>query len=151
MNTSRRLLHSFACIVAVLAVPPVVFFITGLVSGMSLGDLSEALIVQYGDERPNLLVTGVIGLLPLGVMGLVIWLHRRLRGQYGNYLFWGGLIPLVVVVAWSNHEFWRVFLPERSAPGFPHGLELIIGPVVFAPVAMVAGMLIAWLIGRSRS
>jgi hypothetical protein len=134
-------------------VPPAVFLLAGLLSEMSPASVFSAMVAQYGDARPNLLVTGIIGLIPLAALGIVLWVHRVRGGspRTRKYLLLGGLVPVLAVLVWSNYEFWSVFLPGRRAPGFPHGLELFIGPVIFAPVAMVVGMLVSWLAGRSRS
>lgn len=139
-------------IAAVLLVPPVVYFLTGLTNAMTFIETFTALIAQYSG-RPNLLVTGLIGLIPLGAIGLVLWIHRRTGGKAltRRYLFRASMLALIAVLVWSNHEFWRVFLPQRIYPGFPHGLELFIGPVFFAPVAILLAMLIAWVLQRSRS
>ncbi|HKJ18293.1 MAG TPA: hypothetical protein VJ984_13145 [Xanthomonadales bacterium] len=134
---------------SVMLVPPVVFVLTGLGKSMSLVEVFNAMLAQY-TGRPNLLITGAIGLLPLGAMGLVLWVHRRQKGaaRTRKYLFRASMFALILVLIWANQEFWRVFLPQRISPGFPHGLELFIGPVFFAPVAMFVAMLAAWAIQR---
>ncbi|NNE09207.1 MAG: hypothetical protein HKN20_11655, partial [Gemmatimonadetes bacterium] len=47
-----------------------------------------------------------------------------------------------------NFDFWPAFLPSRVYPGFPHGLEFIIGPGVFAPIGMLLGVLTVWVSQR---
>ncbi|MCA9752021.1 MAG: hypothetical protein KC591_07505, partial [Gemmatimonadetes bacterium] len=61
---------------------------------------------------------------------------------------WGGLVPIVVVLAWASFQFWPKFLPSRVYPGFPHGLEFVIAPLVFAPIGMVLGLAVATVATR---
>lgn len=146
------MLRAFGLIVIVLGIPSIVFLVTGMVVGMPFAEALGAMLEQYGVDRPNLLVTGVIGLAPLALLGVVLWIHQLAKGKPGTrkYLLWGGFIPIVAVLIWSNQEFWGVYLPERRSPGFPHGLELLIGPIFYAPVAMGFGMVTAWFLGRKK-
>jgi uncharacterized membrane-anchored protein len=63
---------------------------------------------------------------------------------------WSGLVAILVVLVWINLQFWPLFLPERTYPGFPHGLGFIIGPVFFAPVLMALVMGGVWLVLRRQ-
>lgn len=139
--------------VIVLLVPFVVFLLVGLTSGMGVGGAFAALVEQVREGRPNPMITGIIGLVPLILMGIVLWICKLARAlpRTRSLVLWGGFAGIVAVLVWSNLEFWTVFLPHMKAPGFPHGMELLIGPVFFAPVAMAFGMVIAFLVGRKKS
>ncbi|MEO1087990.1 MAG: hypothetical protein AAFY88_27475 [Acidobacteriota bacterium] len=134
-------------IAAVLALPPTVFLATALGSGLDLGASLAALVAQYGAERLNLGVVTGLGLAPVLLLGLCLWLLGRFgikRGSLGVFAA-SGLVPIVAVILWAHLDYWPHFLPDRRSPGFPHGLELIIGPLVFAPVGMAVGLLTAWV------
>lgn len=152
-SVGRRVLLIALLVLLVLLVPPVVFFFTGLGSGMGVGGTWDALVEQIRGGRPNPLITGVVGLIPLILVGVVLWISKLAKAlpRTQSLILWGGVFPVIAVLVWSNLEFWTVFLPSMKAPGFPHGLELLIGPVFFAPVAMAFGMVITYLVGRSKS
>ncbi len=144
----RRWSFRAIAVLAPLLVPPLLFAVVGLGEGMGLAAAASALVDQYSERRFNLLMAGVLGLLPVGLLGVVLWIHRKLGGapESRSALAWGGLLPILAVLIWVNFEFWPTYLPDRTFPGFPHGLELVIGPLFFAPVAMVAGMVVAWIV-----
>lgn len=123
------------------AVPVVVFTAVGFASGMGLAGTMAALADQVGQRRLNPLITGVLGWLPVALLFLGRWLARRWRpeGAWVASASWGGLVAILGVLVWANLQFWPLFLPEQVQPGFPHGLELVIGPIFFAPVAMLLG------------
>lgn len=135
-----------------LVIPTGVFATCALMAGLAPAETVAAIIEQYTAARQNLLVVSLLGLFPILLLLIGLWLHRKFGGnpQVGQWLAWGGLIPILLVLIWINSMFWPIFLPERTYPGFPHGLEFIIGPGIFAPVAMVVGMGLAWLIRRMR-
>jgi hypothetical protein len=58
-------------------------------------------------------------------------------------------LPIVLVTVFVHLEYWPSWLPARQFLGFPHGLEFVIGPFVFAPVGVLLGYVTAWLIARS--
>jgi hypothetical protein len=137
----------------ILLVPPLVFFVVALSSEMSLSESIGALVEQYHSRRQNLLVVGLVACLPLLLLPLILWLHGRAGGMQPmrRILAWSGYLPVWLVTAWVNFEYWSDFLPARTFLGFPHGLEFIIGPLFFAPVGMAACMLVAWLAARKTA
>lgn len=139
-------------VVVLLLIPPVVFTIVALSKGMAVGAIPGLLIEQYASKRQNLFVCGAISIAPLLALLVVGWLYRRFRGTGGtqHLMMWGGLIPIVLVQIWVNFDFWPAFLPSRVYPGFPHGLEFIIGPGVFAPIGMLLGVLTVWVSQHSK-
>lgn len=135
---------------AALLMPPLVFMIVAIAEGMGFGAGFSALIEQYQTQQQNLGMLGALGLIPLLLLSVVVWLLRfvkRLRAKRRR-LAAGGAIAILAVLAWVNLQFWPVFLPNQTYPGFPHGLEFVIGAFIFAPIAMVAGMLIAGFTGQ---
>ena len=133
-----------------LLIPLAVFSICALAEGLSFVETLIAASEQVTSGRQNLLICGMVGLFPVLLLLIGLWIHRRLGGneQTRNVMAWSGLIPILCVLIWVNVQFWPLFLPSRTYPGFPHGLEFIIGPIFFAPVAMLFGMSAAWLIQR---
>jgi len=149
MRISVKTVLTLGALVA-MALPPVIFTWVALFAGLGIGESLSALVAQYSAPRQNLLVCGVVGLLPLGLLAAVLWLLNRLApgNQHRPALALGGLAPILAVLAWVNMEFWPTFLPSRTYPGFPHGLEFVIGPIFFAPVGMAVGLLVLWLATR---
>lgn len=137
----------------ILLVPPLVFFVVALSSDMSWSESISALTEQYHSRKQNLLVVGLVACLPLLLLPLVLWLHGRAGGKrpMRRILAWSGYLPVWLVTAWVNFEYWTDFLPARTFLGFPHGLEFVIGPLFFAPVGMAACMLVAWLVARNTA
>lgn len=138
-------------LLAIFLIPPLVFLVAAFAAGLGMGESVEALVAQYGAARQNLLVCSALGLVPLAVLALALWLTRRLAPQIRQTMAVTGLLPILAVVAWVHWDFWPLFLPERTYPGFPHGLGFVIGPVFFAPVGLAIGLLIGWLATRSRA
>ncbi len=138
---------------AALSIPPAVFLWAAYGAGLTTGETMSALAAQYVAPRQNLLVCGALGLFPLALLAGVLWLLRRLApsSKIRPALALGGLVPVLVVLVWVNVDFWPLFLPSRTYPGFPHGLGFIIGPGFFAPVAMAIGMLASWLVSRRNA
>jgi hypothetical protein len=138
--TEARILLASALLL--LAIPPFVFVLVGLTSGMSPADTAGALSAQYGAESVNLAVCSGLGLVPLLLLAGVLWIRRRLRPSAEGPLLYaiGGALPILAVAVFVNVEYWTAFLPDRTFLGFPHGLEFIIGPGIFAPIGMLAGL-----------
>lgn len=134
-----------------LAIPPLVFAATGLGEGMGIGATVTAMIEQYTVHRQNLFLVALPSLAPIGLLVLITWLIGRRSGvQATRPLAIGGLLGILAVTVWINTLFWPLFLPARTYPGFPHGLEFIIGPALYAPAAMAMGMALAVAVRRSR-
>lgn len=135
-----------------LAVPSIVFTLVAFSAGMNPADTCTALWEQFTAERHNLAVVSLLGLFPLLLLAAFLGLRAlfvKTTDGLAIYAF-GGMLPIFAVALFVNLEFWPVFLPERRFAGFPHGLEFIIGPGVFAPVGMVAGIIVVWLSLRMR-
>jgi hypothetical protein len=137
-------------LLAILLVPPLVFLLVGISSDMPASSVLSALIEQYTQKKRNLLAIGSFACLPLLLIPLVLWLYKRFGGaaELRPVLSWSGFLGILLVTLWVNFEFWPDYLPSRVYPGFPHGLEFVIGPLFFAPAAMVMCMLVAWLVYR---
>ena len=131
MTENRILLASAALL---LAIPPIVFVLAALNSGMSPTDTSGAIIAQYAAPRLNLAVCSGLGLVPLLLLAVALWIRRRLRPSADDPPIYaiGGALPILAVALFVNVEYWTAFLPNRVLLGFPHGLEFIIGPGIFA-------------------
>jgi hypothetical protein len=137
--------------VALVVLPPLLFLGSALYHGMGLADGASALLEQYSAERTNLLVITLLGLLPLLLVTLLLGIRRMLFKTWdgaGLYALCSSL-PIVLVTVFVHLEYWPSWLPARQFLGFPHGLEFVIGPFVFAPVGVLLGFVTAWLIARS--
>lgn len=125
-----------------LALPPFIFVTVAMSSGMTAGDTVQALAAQYAAARVNLAVCSGLGLVPLLLLAVVLWIRRRRRPPADGPPLYaiGGALPILAVAAFVNIEYWTAYLPDRVFLGFPHGLEFIIGPGLFAPIGMLAGL-----------
>ncbi len=149
MQISTKSLFALGVVIA-LAIPPTVFLAVALQAGLTPGETLSALAEQYRASRQNLLIVGLPGLFPIALLAAVCWLVGRFvpRAPPRSALAFGGLLPILAVSLWAHLKFWPLFLPARTYPGFPHGLELIIGPLIFAPILMLGGLLVAGLVTR---
>ncbi len=138
--------------VMLLLIPPVIFSLVALTSGMAFSETVSAVVDQYQSDRVNLLVSGLLSFFPLLLLAVVLLIARRFAMQAENTVVYaiGGVLPIVLVTIFVNFEYWPVFLPDRVYPGFPHGLEFVIGPLAFAPAGVLLGLAIAWLSLRKK-
>ena len=136
--------------VLVLIIPPLVFLIVGLHSGMAPGDAVSALGAQYAAKRVNMAVISALNLFPLLLLAGFLGLRRALGRDAGKASLYAltGAVPVLAVTAFVNFEYWPTFLPARTYAGFPHGLELILGPGAFAPAGLMLTLLVVWLATR---
>ncbi len=144
------LIRFFALSVLVaLLIPPAVFSACALLAKMGIGGTLSAVVAQYGADRLNLLVLGLVGTIPLALLVVVLAAYRRFASAepVRAMAIAGGGIVLALLV-WAHGSYWPSFLPERSAPMWPHGIEFVVVPLFFAPVGAVVGMLAGWLIHR---
>lgn len=136
--------------IALLAVAPIVYLACYALNDYPLGDAISALVEQYTAARQNplkvSLLSGAPFLLLASLVGIARWRGAGLATCQRLVLGGGGAI--LIVLTWAHFEFWPNYLPGVEYPGFPHGLELVIAPLYFAPVAMVAGAFLGWLAGR---
>ena len=147
-GTDGRILLASALLV--LAIPPLVFIVVALTSAMTPVETADALATQYVAPRVNLAVCSGLGLAPLLLLALLLWIRRRRRpAEEGPPLYAiGGALPILAVTIFVNVEYWTAFLPNRTFLGFPHGLEFIIGPAIFAPIGMLAGLAVIAVVRR---
>lgn len=120
--------------------PLLVFLLVALLKGMDVIAALNALIEQCSQRRQNPLLSSVPALIPLVIFAA--WLGfraRRTQKSLREQAMFGIGIAVAAQIA-VNWGFWQVFLPSRVYPGFPHGLEFIIGPLFFTPIAMVLGL-----------
>jgi hypothetical protein len=137
-------------LIAPLVLPPLIFAGVAWAAGMGFSGAWQALVEQSVSPRQNPLRSAPLGLLPACILLLALWLGHRSRRDSSSVRIagWGGLIAILLVIVWANVEAWSGFLPSQIYPGFPHGLELVIGPLIFAPIAMLVGALVAVVVAR---
>lgn len=135
-----------------LLVSPLAYLISYALSADHTGTGFASLLQQYSQAKRNPLLTALLSLLPFAIFALILWVFRRRQAsesvQIGVAL--GGGLAILLVMLWANLTYWPNFLPDKTYPGFPHGLELVIAPLFFAPVALVFGVIAGWLIGRTK-
>ncbi|MEX1256729.1 MAG: hypothetical protein WEG36_03820 [Gemmatimonadota bacterium] len=152
---SRQIRPGFvlAALLAPVLLPAVVYFVAAFASGLGPVGSVEALLEQSFGGRPSPVTTGLLGLFPALLLLGGIFLARRLwpQAEWIQAAGWGGLGALLIVLAWANFEVWPLFLPGRSFPGFPHGIELVIGPLIFGPVAILVGAAFLGILAGIRS
>ena len=140
-------------LVVPIVLPALVYVTVALMDGIGVGGAFAALIAQIRDGRPNPAISGILGLLPVGILLAGTWAGGRLHsdGRRVAIAGWCGLGAIVLVLVWANFMVWPLFLPGRAFPGFPHGIELVIAPIFFAPIAMAVGGGIGWMLGGSST
>lgn len=133
-------------------VPSAVFLLVALAEGMSLPEATGALAEQFVSESHNLRGISLLSLLPCLLLALLVGVRWRFARADRRPLYAvSGAVPIVLVTAFVNYEFWSRYLPSRAFLGFPHGIELVIGPLFFAPIGVVIALLVAWGVLRVRS
>jgi hypothetical protein len=130
----------------------VIAFLGAAVVAGSASDALPALFEQAGRRRLNPLVAGALGLAPVLLLLLILVVGPRLapRWGWGPAVAWAGLAPVALLELWAHWTVWSTYFPSRAMPGFPHGLELVIVPLFFAPVGAVVGVVVGLLAGGSR-
>lgn len=130
----------------IFGLPPIFFSVSALSAGLPPEALAAAVVDQYAASRANLFVSGILGIVPTALLLILLWFFRKcVDGARLRAMAYGGLVGVAAILIWVNFEFWPLFVPGRQYPGFPHGLEFVIGPLFFAPPAMAAGVLAGWL------
>jgi len=135
-----------------LLVTPLAYLLSHALSAQHTGLGIGTLLEQYQQSKRNPLLTALLSGFPFMLLAAIIWVAQR-RGatvRTSRDLTLGGGTAILLVMLWANLEYWPRFLPGLPYPGFPHGLELVIAPLHFAPFAMALGAFIGWLAGRSR-
>ena len=144
----RYLLISALC---TLLLPGLVLTLCVLGNGFGVAETAQHLLAQVQTERRNPLVVGLPAVVPFALLALVLAIYRRWRGTAGSKMVAAfGILVIVVLLIWANASFWPLFLPGRSYPGWPHGLEMVIVPIFFAPVGMLVAVAIAMIFQRWR-
>jgi hypothetical protein len=138
--------------VSALLIPPMIFLLAALTEGLGLGGAISALIAQYSASQLNLGILGILGLVPVLLLTLILGVQRKLApGSLARpAMALGGLLPILAILVWANWDYWPRFLPSRTYPGFPHGMGLVIAPFFFAPIGVVVGTLVGWLVTRMQ-
>lgn len=141
-----------ASAVLLLIIPALVFIVSGLIRGMDASTVSSALGEQYTADKTNLFVVSLLGLLPLLLTALLLGVRKLVRKTWdGSAAYaWGGVVPAVAVALFVNMEYWPKYLPARQFLGFPHGLEFVMGPFVFAPIGVLLGFLFVWFLRKQQ-
>ena len=122
-------------------IPPLVLAACSLRAGFDVSETISTLTHQYQTDRRNLALVGIPSIVPFGLLAAVLAFYRRWRGAQGSLaLAFGGGVPILLALTWAHASVWPLFLPGRTFPGWPHGLELVIAPLFFAPVAMTFGL-----------
>lgn len=127
----------------------VAFLMAGLAAGMG-PDAVTALVEQASERRLNPLIAGVLGLAPVLLLLLLLGVVPRFtpRAGWRPAVAWAGLAPVALLELWAHWEVWTTYLPSRTMPGFPHGLELVIVPVFFAPIGALVGVGLSLALAR---
>lgn len=137
-------------IVLAFAIPVIVFLVCALLAGLSVTASIGAVVEQFSAERHPLLGAAIVGLLPVVLVAVLGWLVAfKVEARRSRLIAQAGLAGIAAVLLWVNFSFWPGYLPERAFRGFPHGLEFVIGPLFFAPPAMLACMAAAWFATRA--
>ncbi len=142
---------------AVGALAPLLIVIASLVAaGRTPVETLEALGDLIVARRLNLIVLTLIGMPPFLILGGLAWWRHGKKGAQATFWPWlGGLLGILNLVLPIHAGFWPRYFRGGSM-GFPHGLELILGPVV-SLVPMGFGWLLGWIVwrlafqGRERS
>ena len=138
-------------VLAALIIPPLIFLACLLMADFSLSPAWNAVVDQYGQTRQNPFLISVLGYLPVLLLALVVALIRWRKGHsIATYMATTGGLAITFILVWTNFEFWPNFLPGKTYPGFPHGLEIVIGSIFFAPAAMILALLVTGIYLRSR-
>lgn len=134
-----------------LLVPPGVFLLVALLSGMGVGGGGAAMIEQYGTDRLNLGVLGLTGVIPFALLVVVLAIVKRFAGpMHIRGIATGSTAIIALLLVWAHWTFWPDFLPERVYPGWPHGIEFVIVPLFFAPIGAVFGGLAGFFVSRGN-
>jgi hypothetical protein len=148
----RTAIALVATAVLTFSVPSAVFVLVAVAKGMSLPEASGALVEQFTAERHNLRGVSLLSLLPCVLLAVLVGVRWRFTRTERRPLYAvSGAVPILLVTAFVNYEFWSRYLPSRAFLGFPHGMELVIGPLFFAPIGVVIALAVAWSVLRIRS
>lgn len=133
-----------------LLAPSLVLIVSALASGLPVGEVFSAWIRHVLGGRPSVLATTVLNLAPVGMLAIVLFAHARGNGSEitRGRMAWAGCIAILIITVWVNLQFWPRFFPAQQPLGFPHGIELVIGPLFFAPFAALSATAGTWILDR---
>lgn len=142
----------FMGITLVLITPALSMLASGLLEGMGVSDAALSILEQFVSTRGNLAVTSSLGLIPIAMLSALLWVLGRFFSIDGckRWMAILAFVLIVLIIAWANMTYWRAYLPSKQFLGWPHGLELVIGPMIFAPVGMIFGLIAGWLVCKFR-
>jgi len=92
----------------------------------------------------------VLGLAPLVLLSLILWIGRRF-GRFhesGVAVSLGGAVAVLILAVFVNFQYWPTFLPSQNYPGWPHGIEFVVGPLFGGPIAVLVGMVVGLVAAR---
>lgn len=152
MSEHFRRIFLPVAIVTPLLLPAVVYAGVAISKGLSVSATASALAAQAVGGRPNLFAPAILSVLPVSIIFGLHWLARKRDpiNAWRHRAAWTGLGMVLCVLLWANLSAWPLYMPGRQYPGFPHGLELIIGPLFFAPVAALVGWFMGAFIGSTK-
>jgi len=138
----------YTMLVFPLVIPPVAFFSCALMKRVSISSATLMVVERYSAEKYNLFISSILGFVPVIALLLIMWISRRFGAtrESCQLIAWGGLLPILLVLSWIHFQFWPSYLPSREFLGFPHGLEFVIGPLFFAPIAMCLGIAVSFIL-----
>ena len=132
-------------------IPPLAYLAAAFGAGLGFAEAFAGMLGQIGG-RPALLTPALLTLAPLLVYLAVLRFLRRKdpEGRWLPFGSWCGLVPSLALILWANLQVWPSRLPGMTPPGWPHGLELVIVPIFWVPVSLVAGTVVGALVARTR-
>lgn len=145
-------LYFLLMITTLLLASPLAYLITYYLSDSHSGQAFSTLIQNYLVAKRNPLLSSLLCIFPFLLLALLLFImgRRKVNERLRGLLSLTGASTIFVCMFAVNLMYWPNFLPGKSYPGFPHGLELVIVPIFFAPVAMFVTVFIAWLIKRAK-
>lgn len=145
-------LYFLLMIATLLLASPSAYLITYYLSDAHSGQAISSLIQQYLVAKRNPLLTALLGMFPFLLLALLLFImgRRKANERLRVLLSFVGASTIFVCMFWVNLMYWPNFLPGNPYPGFPNGLELVIVPIFFAPIAMFVSVFLVWLVKRAK-
>ena len=145
-------LYFLGMIATLLLASPFAYLITYYLSDAHSSQAFSSLFQKYLVAKRNPLLSSLIGIFPFVLLALLLFIlgRRKVNDKLRGLLSFVGASSIFICMFWVNLIYWPNFLPGRPNPGFPHGLELVIVPIFFAPIAMFVSVFIAWLVKRAN-
>ncbi|MEM0911612.1 MAG: hypothetical protein AAGJ37_11585 [Pseudomonadota bacterium] len=136
----------------VLLTSPLAYLISYILSEQHNGHAISSLIAQYQQMKRNPFFTSLLSVFPFILLAVLVVIaqKRKTSAEKCYVVMVCGALAIFVIMFWINLVYWPNFLPDVPYPGFPHGLELVIAPLFFAPVGMLIGVLCGWFIVKGK-